>query len=84
MSFLSEVNLSNAASIAALSVLLSTTRKFFCESGGAVTCCRKAPLAVTFIGPYKGMHTPIPASSSPVTESFYISVIDAIDEAGMP
>lgn len=38
MSFLSVVNLSNAASIAEFSVLLSTTRKFFCESGGVVTC----------------------------------------------
>lgn len=38
MSFLSLVNLSNAASIAAVSVLESTTRKFFCESGGLVTC----------------------------------------------
>jgi len=40
MSFLSVVNLSNAASIAALSVLASTTRKFFWLSGGAVTCYR--------------------------------------------
>jgi hypothetical protein len=38
MSFLSVVNLSNASSMVALSVLLSTTRKFFCESGGEVTC----------------------------------------------
>ena len=41
ISFLSFVNLSKASSIAALSVLLSTTRKFFCESGGAVTCYSK-------------------------------------------
>jgi hypothetical protein len=40
MSFLSVENLSNAASIVALSVLTSTTRKFFWLSGGAVTCCR--------------------------------------------
>lgn len=38
MSFLSDVNRSNAASIAEFSVLLSTTRKFFWESGGDVTC----------------------------------------------
>jgi hypothetical protein len=38
ISFLSVVNLSKASSIAVLSVLLSTTRKFFCESGGCVTC----------------------------------------------
>ena len=38
MSFLSVVKRSKAASIVAFSVLLSTTRKFFCESGGAVTC----------------------------------------------
>lgn len=39
MSFLSVVKRSKAASMAALSVLASTTRKFFWESGGAVTCC---------------------------------------------
>ena len=38
MSFLSVVNRSKASSMVALSVLPSTTRKFFCESGGAVTC----------------------------------------------
>jgi len=38
MSFLSVVKRSNAASMAALSVFASTTKKFFCESGGAVTC----------------------------------------------
>ncbi len=38
MSFLSVVNLSKAASMAAFSVLASTTRKFFWLSGGAVTC----------------------------------------------
>lgn len=38
MSLRSVVNLSKVASIVALSVLLSTTRKFFCESGGGVTC----------------------------------------------
>jgi hypothetical protein len=39
MSFRSVVNRSKVASIVALSVLLSTTRKFFWLSGGAVTCC---------------------------------------------
>jgi hypothetical protein len=38
MSFLSVVNLSKAASMAALSVFESTTRKFFWLSGGGVTC----------------------------------------------
>jgi hypothetical protein len=38
MSFLSSVNLSNADSIEAVSVLLSTTRKFFWASAPAVTC----------------------------------------------
>jgi hypothetical protein len=33
------VKLSNAASMAAVSVLASTTRKFFWLSGGCVTCC---------------------------------------------
>jgi hypothetical protein len=38
MSLRSWVNLSNAASMAAVSVLASTTRKFFWLSGGCVTC----------------------------------------------
>jgi hypothetical protein len=38
ISFLSLVKRTKAASIAAVSVLASTTRKFFWESGGAVTC----------------------------------------------
>ena len=38
MSFRSFVKRSNAASMAEFSVLASTTRKFFCESGGCVTC----------------------------------------------
>ena len=38
MSFLSCVKLRNAFSIAEVSVLASTTRKFRCESGGSVTC----------------------------------------------
>lgn len=41
MSFLSVVNRSKAAWIVALSVLASTTRKFFWLSGGAVTCYRR-------------------------------------------
>lgn len=39
MSFLSEVKLSNAPAIVEFSVFESTTRKFFCESGGSVICC---------------------------------------------
>jgi hypothetical protein len=39
ISFLSVVKRSNADSMAALSVLLSTTKKFFWLSGGDVTCC---------------------------------------------
>jgi hypothetical protein len=67
ISFLSVVNLSKASSIAALSVLLSTTRKFFCESGGCVTCY----LPISFdVCPRNGRFlTPIPARSRPVTES---------------
>jgi hypothetical protein len=38
MSLRSEVKLLKAASISVFSVLLSTTRKFFDESGGFVTC----------------------------------------------
>lgn len=36
---LRSMSLSKVDSMVALSVLLSTTRKFFCESGAAVTCC---------------------------------------------
>ena len=39
MSLRSEVKRSKAASMALFSVLASTTRKFFCASGGWVTCC---------------------------------------------
>lgn len=39
MSFLSVVKFRNADSIAAVSVLSSTTRKLLWASGGAVTCC---------------------------------------------
>ena len=38
MSLRSCVKLSKAASMALVSVFWSTTMKFFCESGGAVTC----------------------------------------------
>lgn len=38
MSFLSSVNRSNADSMVLFSVFWSTTRKFFCESGGGLTC----------------------------------------------
>ena len=38
MSLRSVVKRSKAASMDAVSVLPSTTRKFFCESGGFVTC----------------------------------------------
>jgi hypothetical protein len=36
---LRSMSLSKVVSIVTLSVLLSTTRKFFCESGPCVTCC---------------------------------------------
>lgn len=36
---LRSMSLSKVDSMVALSVLLSTTRKFFCESGPVVTCC---------------------------------------------
>lgn len=39
MSFRSCVYLSKACSIVGTSVFASTTKKFFCESGGCVTCC---------------------------------------------
>jgi hypothetical protein len=67
ISFLSFVNFSNASSIAESSVLPSTTRKFFCESGGAVTCYTDCKYI--FSTKLEAWHTPIPASSSPVTES---------------
>lgn len=73
MSLRSEVKRSKAASMALFSVLASTTRKFFCASGGWVTCCalRQSstplpPAAVQWAG--RGL-TPTPASSMPVTVS---------------
>jgi hypothetical protein len=41
MSLRSLVYRSNACSMAEVSVLWSTTRKFFCASGGGVTCCMR-------------------------------------------
>lgn len=73
MSLRSEVKRSKAASMALFSVLASTTRKFFCASGGWVTCCalrqssNPLPSAVLqWTG--RGL-TPTPASSMPVTVS---------------
>jgi hypothetical protein len=55
----------------ALSVLLSTTRKFFCESGGAVTCYMQSGVSDLFVVKDAGEgRTPMPASNSPVTESY--------------
>lgn len=68
MSFLSSVNFSKADSMAALSVLLSTTRKFFCASAPAVTCyCIISSVHVFDLGAC--LRTPMPARRSPVTES---------------
>lgn len=71
ISFLSDVNLSNASSITDVSVLPSTTRKFFCESGGAVTCYSKYKSVQFLYGVLfvKELHTPTPAKRRPVTES---------------
>lgn len=76
MSFLSRVNLSNACSIVGVSVLASTTRKFFWASGDGVTCCRltgdqySCDMAIVLGSPaHEDIHTPIPASNKPVTES---------------
>ena len=73
MSFLSWVYLSKACSIVEVSVLASTTRKFFCASGGWVTCykpdVRVSSRNLTFGDPGIGTRTPMPASRRPVTES---------------
>jgi hypothetical protein len=57
MSFLSSVNLSNAASMAALSVFPSTTRKFFCESGGGLTCYTWCQTVDWVLGVVEETHT---------------------------
>ncbi len=44
MSLRFDVKFSNAVSITESSVFASTTRKFFWESGGAVTCCSNITL----------------------------------------
>lgn len=78
MSLRSSVNLSKAASMADVSVLLSTTRKFFWLSGGCVTCYMRDTSAGLGLristgrsshgAVLKGL-TPTPARRRPVTES---------------
>lgn len=77
MSFLSWVNRSKADSTAAVSVLLSTTRKFFCASAPAVTCCCAVSgrYRIRIPLPFECKLTPMPARSSPVTESWSTSVV---------
>lgn len=56
MSFLSDVKRSKAASMAAVSVLASTTRKFFWLSGGGVTCCRRITVRLSAAERDQGTH----------------------------
>lgn len=65
---LRSMSLSKVDSMVALSVLLSTTRKFFCESGPVVTCCLNVRYTLLPRCPEK--LTPMPARSRPVTESW--------------
>lgn len=65
---LRSMSLSNVDSMVALSVLLSTTRKFFCESGPVVTCC--LDVRNYFLPRRPEKLTPMPARSRPVTESW--------------
>ena len=76
MSFLSRVNLSNICSIVDVSVLASTTRKFFWASGGGVTSCPLTHdqysydmIPMLSSPAHRDICTPIPASNKPVTES---------------
>jgi hypothetical protein len=69
MSLRSLTKRSNAASMAELSVLASTTRKFFCESGAGVTCWCGFISCVRVSFRVQGWLTPTPASSMPVTVS---------------
>ena len=55
MSLRSVVKRSKAASMAALSILLSTTRKFFCASGPGVTCCGQDKLSVAVGSQRRGL-----------------------------
>ena len=70
MSLRSCVKQWKAASIAALSVLESTTRKFFCESGGGVTCYLRVEADFHRCSERLEL-TPTPAKSRPVTESWH-------------
>lgn len=65
---LRSMSLSKVDSMVALSVLLSTTRKFFCESGPVVTCYSSVRYSLLPCRPEK--LTPMPARSRPVTESW--------------
>lgn len=65
---LRSMSLSKVDSMVALSVLLSTTRKFFCESGPVVTCYPNVRYSLLPCRPEK--LTPMPARSRPVTESW--------------
>lgn len=70
ISLRSLVNLSKAPSIVASSVLASTTRKFFCESGAEVTCLAEDQQAERRLLDGLGRWlTPTPARRSPVQES---------------
>lgn len=68
ISLRSSVKRSNAASISEFCVLASTTRKFFCESGGCVTCYRVCQTMLQYVKSRE--LTPMPARSMPVTVSW--------------
>lgn len=67
---LRSMNCSKVDSMVALSVLLSTTRKFFFESGAAVTCYTGASDVGSLLLLELARLTPMPARSKPVTESW--------------
>lgn len=65
----SSVNRSKAASMDCVSVLLSTTRKFFWPSPPVVTCCSTVSHLSCYPAIASVRLTPMPARSNPVTES---------------
>lgn len=78
MSFLSSVNEAKVASIADVSVLLSTTRKFFCASAPFEMCY----IVRVWSRLQVGKRTPMPARRRPVTESCHGRTSAAAPDAG--
>lgn len=81
ISLRSSTKLVKADSMAAVSVLLSTTRKFFCASAPAEMCCCMSDYPLLCLAGLK-LLTPMPARRSPVTESWLLRQCTAVGAPG--